>query len=202
MRECGNRRYVTFLGVGDQVMNNRTGKLCQLVLLVIAGICLPPIVCASTVREANIEEVSLNTTFIFQGRVLSKETRPSPQDNRPYTYFTFEIVEVIKGTYPNKQIEIGFAGGTINGMTLSVTGLLMPDLQESGVYFVETLTREQIHPLYGWSQGHYIIDSKNHVSNVQQVSPGTIASRQALVTAPLLSDFKQQIRSILSATTK
>ena len=85
-------------------------------------------------------------------------------------------------------------------MTLSVTGLHMPEIRESGVYFVESLTQELVHPLYGWNQGHYVIDSTNIVTKVHQASSRTIAVPQALLAAPSLSDFKQQIRNILGTT--
>jgi len=181
-------------------MSNKSSIFNHLKLLMLITLILTTSVNASSVREVTIEEASLNTAFIFEGRVISKEVRPSPQDDRPYTYFTFEIIEVIKGTHPAKQIEIGFAGGTIDGMTLSVTGLRMPELNESGVYFVESLTQELVHPLYGWSQGHYLISSAKKVLRVQQSSPGLVASPQALLTALSLSEFKQQIRNILGTT--
>ena len=33
----------------------------------------------------------------------------------------------------------------------------MPVLGEKGIYFVESLQRRQVHPFYGWDQGHFLI---------------------------------------------
>ena len=35
----------------------------------------------------------------------------------------------------------------------------MPELHATGIFFVESLTCQQVHPLYGWSQGHINIAS-------------------------------------------
>jgi len=34
-----------------------------------------------------------------------------------------------------------------------------PQPGETGVYFVESLVRRQIHPLLGWTQGHFLVES-------------------------------------------
>ena len=36
----------------------------------------------------------------------------------------------------------------------------MPESGESGIYFVESLTRVQVHPLVGWEQGHFLLASQ------------------------------------------
>ena len=66
----------------------------------------------------------------MKGGFLSEETRPSPIDGRPFTYFTFEIIDVINGPYSGNYIELGFAGGTLRGLTLSVSNMRMPEIGE------------------------------------------------------------------------
>lgn len=165
-----------------------------LIMILVIGLCAPLIAISSTVLTVGLNEVASKSEFIFEGRVLSKETRPSPPDNRPFTYFTFEIIDVIKGSYPNKYIELGFAGGTINGLTMEVTDLQMPELKEKGIYFVESLSKELIHPLYGWNQGHYLV---MNISGAEKVVQADMAATQSLSTAPTINEFKQNIRNIL-----
>jgi hypothetical protein len=43
----------------------------------------------------------------------------------------------------------------------------IPELGEQGIYFVESLARDQVHPLYGWTQGHLRLSrSKGGALNV------------------------------------
>ena len=35
--------------------------------------------------------------------------------------------------------------------------MVLPETNEHGIYFVESKTRRQVHPLYGWAQGHFVV---------------------------------------------
>lgn len=37
--------------------------------------------------------------------------------------------------------------------------MVYPKLGERGIYFVESLSQQNINPLMGWSQGHFLIES-------------------------------------------
>jgi len=41
---------------------------------------------------------------------------------------------------------------------LEVTDMLVPQVAERGIYFVESLSAPQVNPLVGWSQGHFLIE--------------------------------------------
>jgi hypothetical protein len=165
----------------------------------VANVALPLSTQASTILRVSFENVVQNAEFVFEGEVISQETRRSPQDGRPYTYFTFQALDVLKGSYPSGGIvTLGFAGGTIDGMTLEVHDLRMPVLHENGIYFVESLKKQLVNPLYGWHQGHYLV-LNGTVTEVGKVTPAT-RSRTELITAPTVSDFKRAIRSQLGNT--
>ena len=88
----------------------------------------------------SFEETVQNSELVFEGQVISQETRRSPLDGSPFTYFTFRVLDALKGSAPTGgEITLGFAGGTIDGMTLEVHDLRMPVLHEKGIYFVESL---------------------------------------------------------------
>ena len=40
---------------------------------------------------------------------------------------------------------------------MAVSDMRLPQQGEHGIYFVESLERPQVNPLYGWSQGHFIV---------------------------------------------
>ena len=71
---------------------------------------------------------------------------------------TFEINEVIKGEYTGGTITLSFYGGTFGDVTIAVSDMQIPKIGEHGIYFVESMERLQVHPLSGWSQGHFIME--------------------------------------------
>jgi hypothetical protein len=148
---------------------------------------------ASTVLSVGFDELAQRAELIFEGQVTSTETRRSVVNSAPMTYFTFQVIDVIKGVHSGEVIELGFAGGTIDGLTMEVSDMRMPEAGERGIYFVESVNAELVHPLYGWSQGHYLVTMDNERS-VGRVIP-VLDSGMALQSAPTLGDFKQTIRT-------
>jgi hypothetical protein len=97
--------------------------------------------------------------FVFEGRVLQVETVAGTSAGSIRTCALFEILDVIKGSIAGNTIELCFAGGTLGDVTRHVAGMVHPELGETGTYFVVSLEDPLIHPLYGWSQGHFVIRS-------------------------------------------
>jgi len=156
---------------------------------------------ATVILELSFDQVCQGAELIFEGQVVSREVRLSPTDGKPFTYYTFQIIEVIKGTYTGSTVELGFMGGEINGLTLKVSGMHMPDMRERGIYFVENLREQQIHPLCGWQQGHCLVICDRQTGR-DMVIP--VEDRDALNTntlrlthAPALEVFKQNIRNVI-----
>lgn len=108
---------------------------------------------ATSVVEITLEEMLQNSALVFEGRVIDVQVRENA--NRViHTQITFEIDDVIKGEVKGRKITLGFLGGELGGRKLSIADMQMPVLNERGIYFVESPARKQVHPLYGWSQGH------------------------------------------------
>lgn len=112
---------------------------------------------ASSVREVSLNEMLQQSQFVFEGTVTAIEARENSQ-KRIHTYVTFEIKDIIKGEYHSNVITLSFLGGTVGDVTLAVSDMRLPQIGEHGIYFVESLERLQVHPLYGWSQGHFIVE--------------------------------------------
>ena len=153
----------------------------------------------STVIKVDFNQVVQGAELIFEGQILSKEVRLSPINDHPFTYFLYQVIDVIKGSYSNSTIELGFMGGELGDMVLEISDMRMPEVGERGIYFVETLREQQINPLYGWQQGHYLVitdqpTGQDFVIPVEQspVKKGTKALRREVT----LEDFKQNIRNI------
>lgn len=112
---------------------------------------------AASVRQVDMDKMIQECRLVFEGRVTAVEARENSQ-KRIHTYVTFAIEEVIKGDYAEKSITLRFLGGTVGDVTMSVSDMQWPQMGEHGIYFVESLKRPQVHPFYGWSQGHFIVE--------------------------------------------
>ncbi len=113
---------------------------------------------AASVRQVTMDEMLQQCQFVFEGTVLTIESKENSQ-KRIHTYVTFEIHEIIKGEYPNDTIVLSFLGGTVGEVTMAVSDMRFPEMGERGIYFVESLERSQVHPFYGWSQGHFLVET-------------------------------------------
>jgi hypothetical protein len=112
---------------------------------------------ASSVREVTLDEALQQSQLVFDGSVVTVEANEdSPK--RIYTYVTFDILEIIKGKYQKSSITLRFLGGTFGNVTMAISDMQVPQIGERGIYFVESLERLQVHPFYGWSQGHFIVE--------------------------------------------
>jgi len=88
---------------------------------------------ASSVQQLSVSELVQGSDLIFKGHVL--ELR-SLKDSTPeiFTRVTFQVQELIKGHNPGRRIELDFAGGTVGGLTLSISDMRIPKVGETGIY--------------------------------------------------------------------
>ncbi|MEE9397294.1 MAG: hypothetical protein V3V31_09810 [Methylococcales bacterium] len=139
---------------------------------------------ASSYKQLTIEEVIDRSELIFEGQVINKEYRKSFDNGRVYTYVTFEVLDVIKGHYDESVMELRYPGGRLGDRVLVVDDMDIPELSESGVYFVKSLEQKYVHPLAGWAQGHFLIENdKDGVGRI--VSAGHKPVTGLMGVAPL-----------------
>jgi len=149
------------------------------------GLCLWSLCAfASSVREVDLGQMLRGSELVFEGRVQQVVARADPGGRWIRTYVTIAVTDVVKGQAPGSTVELSFLGGTVAGRTLRVGDLHLPEVGETGIYFVESPGRRQVHPLYGWSQGHFIV--RRDAAGVERVLTERGAPVQALgaVTAP------------------
>ena len=112
---------------------------------------------ASTVIRVSIQEMVATSEFVFEGTVIGQEVvRPDGSSNI-FTRVTFAVSDVLKGDYDVSTVSLYFMGGTIGPLTLSISDMQIPNNGERGIYFVESIAKRQVHPLYGWNQGRFLI---------------------------------------------
>lgn len=123
----------------------------------LCGLCTTLPLHASTVLQMSFSEVVQHAELVFEGRVLAVESRTVP-DGMIHTFVTFAVLDVLKGDDTLAEIELSFLGGQVGTQRLQVTDLEVPEVGETGFYFVESLVNAQVNPLVGWTQGHYLIE--------------------------------------------
>ncbi len=134
----------------------RLSRCLSLISVLLVSLSLPAF--ATTVLQLSFEEVAESAELIFEGRVTDVEVvQTGPRSI--HTNVTFEVISVIKGNYADTGITLQFLGGEVDGRRLVVQGMQMPAQGDTGIFFVESLQETLIHPLVGWSQGHFLLET-------------------------------------------
>ena len=150
-------RFITF-GASPTIQGDHLSRM-GFVLALSLVLCGAKLAVASSVAEVALADLVARSAFIFEGKVNRIDVRKAANSGHIWTRVSFDVVDVIKGESQSRPVALDFLGGTYGGKTMQVTEMELPEVGERGVYFVESLTRRQVHPLYGWAQGHFIIFS-------------------------------------------
>ena len=133
-----------------------------IILLISLCFCLPLSSLASSILEVNVSQLVNQSESAFEGEVVAITPEMSA-DGQIYTYVDFLVLDALSGNFSTgESITLRFTGGTVNGLTLTM-GSTIPRVGEHGVYFIESNDAQLINPLYGWSQGHYRIQSNGDI---------------------------------------
>jgi hypothetical protein len=178
---------------------------------------------AVTILQMTLAQALSGSELVFEGRVIGQQVHPSPDQSLIYTYVTFQVMDVIKGQAPGDTVQLAFTGGTLGDLTLRIPDMHVPEVGERGIYFVESLSRQQANPLFGWDQGHYVVrvdpaDKAQKVytrgrrpvtgfaseaaAQTQELSSGhvlglSVGQDEASTGAMTLEEFKQGLRDRL-----
>ena len=111
---------------------------------------------ASSVVQRSIVEIVKQSPLVFEGKVSAINVEANGK--RIFTWITFDVLDVVKGSYSEPQIHLRYTGGSSGDKTLTVGDQTMPSFGEHGIYFSESLDNRTVHPLKGWGQGHFILE--------------------------------------------
>ena len=143
---------------------------------------------SSSVLAVSLEQLSTASQLIFEGEVVGKASEFNANQTSIHTYVTFRVVDVVKGTYNEPEITLRFLGGTVGEIGLNVSDSTLPELGETGIYFVESTERFQVNPLYGMDQGHFLI--------LESGSQRIMVTRNRRVITGLLSDDQPPVEGL------
>lgn len=175
---------------------------------------------AATVLGVGTADLASQSDFIFHGKVVEKWAAAGPGNGTIVTYLRFSVSDVLKGASGRESVVLGFLGGSLNGRTMRIEGMKIPAIGEEGVFFVERLARLQVHPLFGWDQGRFLVRSDaqgrktvythdllpvrqlNAESTMSAISGGHAAGvivATSVREAMPLETFKQSVRAMVEA---
>ena len=110
---------------------------------------------AGTVQQVGITNMITESELVIHGEVISRSYEFGHDQSQIYTRVLISVIDIIKGQFAGKTIELKFLGGTIGRRTLTLSDQFVPTVGDEAVYFIENLRRPQVNPLYGWRQGHF-----------------------------------------------
>ena len=139
-------------------MNNSRGFLerpCKSLMALIVLALVATSASSSTVKRIGTDELVKKSTMVFQGEV---QDRWSGIDRGYITTFVrFSVEDVVKGEFKESTLILRFLGGEHDGVVDIVDGSNVPAVGERGIYFVESASTPMVNPLYGWTQGHFLL---------------------------------------------
>ena len=127
-------------------------------------VLFPSLSIATSIQVVTFKELLQYSEFIFEGKVIAIESVIPSNSHLPRTCVLIEINEVFKGRHADDTVDLCFLGGISGEYTVKVANMQYPKLDEKGIYFVKSLARQYANPLYGWKQGHFLIETDHHTS--------------------------------------
>ncbi len=183
-----------------------TIKPCAALLLFVLS--LPQMLHATSVLQVDIDQLLDDAAVIFEGEVIASEARWNADNTYVSTWVTFRVDDVLKGELSTATITQSFAGGTVGDTTLQVSGMVYPQVGETGIYFIENPERQQVNPIVGWSQGHFkvktdergkervLTENDDPVQGIEDEEPvsGSTKSAQDDAALPISTGAAQGLR--------
>ncbi len=89
---------------------------------------------ASSVVQRSIVGIIEQSPLVFEGKVTAINVEENGK--RIFTWVTFDVLDVVKGSYSESQIHLRYTGGSSGGKTLTVVDQTIPSFGEHGIYFL------------------------------------------------------------------
>lgn len=111
---------------------------------------------AASVVQMPFEQLVRDAEVAFEGRVVSVDSGWSESGKAIVTRVTFAVDDVMIGA-SEQTVQLTFLGGTVGDLRMGVSGLRVPSVGETGIYFIESTSRRLVSPVLGWNQGQFRI---------------------------------------------
>lgn len=107
---------------------------------------------ATTLKPLQAVDLVDQSELIFTGKAIDRQVATTKDGKHPYTFITFEVERVLKGSVEGPTLTLRFEGGEIGDEYLLVEG--MPEFERGGHYLLFVADNGRaISPIVGWTQG-------------------------------------------------
>jgi hypothetical protein len=139
--------------------------------LFIALLAMCTAAAATTLARMSVAQMTHAAKRIVRARCLANST--AWDAGEIWTFTTFEVEENWKAAPRDKQIAVRLLGGTVGGLTSSVSGVPRFVEGEEAILFLEPTTRGDF-SIVGWMQGTFRVrrDSASGRESVTQDTAG------------------------------
>ncbi len=180
--------------------------------LLLAGVGVPFLVSAveaTTVKQLSLEQMARGSQRIILGRCVSRETYWNKNRTRILTATRFAVTEDLKGAFRGTATVVT-VGGTVDGLTLVVSGTPSFREQEEVLLFLEA-GKSGNWILMGLSQGMFRITADrrgvrtaHHASSGLHLIPGRpeSSSQTPIPNSVELDRLLSRIRQLVASTGK
>lgn len=109
---------------------------------------------ATTLIPIDLEGLSDLSDAVFVGTAVHQEVVPSKDGRFPFTFVTFDVERVFKGTVRGRHLTLRLQGGALDDEVVVIHGMPRFDTGERYLLFVygNGVTAS---PVLGWIQGQY-----------------------------------------------
>ena len=124
----------------------------SLSLALILSLCVAFSAGATSVLPLDAAQAVDSSDLIFTGHAVAREVAIAQDGKSPFTFITFAVDEVLKGSVDGAEITLRFFGGEVGDDVVEAMG--MPRFEELGQYllFVQD-NGNAFCPIVGWWQG-------------------------------------------------
>src|SRR5947209_4884396 len=104
-------------------------------MILVAVLALAAAANATTIRPMTIEEMAASATTVIEGQAIDKWSAWDGQHREIMTFTRFNVTKSLKGSAP-KQVVVAQLGGTVDGITLHVSGIRHFQIGETTLLFL------------------------------------------------------------------
>jgi hypothetical protein len=190
----------------SRALNSRYTKsllsvICSITWLLFSCLTLE----ATTAEKLSLEELTRKSKKIVVGRCVSTESRWNEKNTLILTFSKFSVSENLKGE-SGGWVTVMTVGGTVNGITQTVSGTSQFAPDEEVILFLEDAKSSQWQPV-GLSQGSFRILKESRTGQKEVIhrlsglelydaSTRTVSTPQKSYRAPL-EDFLGRVRGLI-----
>lgn len=143
------------------------------IVVLLVGLLAVPAAFAATVQKLTLQELTKKSDSIVRARVTDATSNWDANHKEIYTYYTFQILEPVKGRKGETTLTLREIGGTVGNIASVVPGMPGFSKGEEVILFLTPKDAAGYPWVMGLQQGKYTIVEKDGAKFVRNDLAGT-----------------------------